>query len=72
MEIGLFDTKNMTQDIEIVWRMHNFGYKARMCLATQVYTSTPSKFRQWWKQRVRWNMGGTQCLIKHRNSLNKL
>jgi len=71
LEIGLFDTKNMTQDIEIVWRMHTHGYKARMCLATKVHTSTPSKFSRWWKQRVRWNIGGTQCIIRHKKSLFK-
>ncbi|MEI6849990.1 MAG: glycosyltransferase family 2 protein, partial [archaeon] len=71
MEIGLFDSKNMTQDIEIVWRMHTYGYKARMCLAAQVHTSTPMKFTKWWKQRVRWNIGGTQSIIKHRKSLFK-
>lgn len=70
-EIGLFDTKNMTQDIEIVWRMNSYGYKARMSLDAKVYTETPSKFRQWWRQRVRWNIGGTQCILKYRNVLFK-
>ena len=37
LEIGLFDTKNMTQDIEIVWRMVFHGYKARMCLDTRTH-----------------------------------
>ncbi len=68
MEIGLFDTHNMTQDIEIVWRMRSYGYRPRMCLATQVYTTTPTKLKDWWKQRVRWNIGGTQCIIKYRDS----
>ncbi len=67
IDIGLFDVKNMTQDIEIVWRLLSKGYKARMCLATRVYTNTPIKFKGWWKQRVRWNIGGTQCIIKYKN-----
>ena len=65
-DIGLFDKKNMTQDIEIVWRMMSHGYKARMSLDTKIYTITPKTFRQWWRQRVRWNIGGTQTLIKYR------
>lgn len=68
-EIGLFDTKSMTQDIEIVWRMMSHGYRARMCAAAKVYSETPKKFVQWWKQRVRWNIGGAQALIKYRKSL---
>ena len=62
-EVGLFDVKNMTQDIEIVWRLLSYGYKARMCLAAKVHSETPEKFKAWWKQRVRWNIGGTQTLI---------
>jgi len=64
-EVGLFDINNMTQDIEIVWRLLSYGYKARMCLSARVYTTTPTKFKLWWKQRVRWNIGGTQCIIKY-------
>lgn len=71
IEIGLFDTKNMTQDIEIVWRMNEHGYKARMCLATRVYSSTPDSFRKWFKQRIRWNIGGTQTLLKYKKYLFK-
>jgi cellulose synthase/poly-beta-1,6-N-acetylglucosamine synthase-like glycosyltransferase len=66
LEIGLFDNKNLTQDIEIVWRMMSKGYKARMCLSAKVYTVSPASFRKWWRQRVRWNVGGTQTLCKYR------
>lgn len=69
LEIGLFDRKNMTQDIEIVWRMMSYGYKARMSLDAKVYSETPRKFRQWWKQRIRWNIGGTQTLMKYKYML---
>lgn len=66
-EVGLFDTKNLTQDIEIVWRLLSKGYKARMCLDARVHTETPEKFREWFRQRQRWNIGGTQTLIKYKN-----
>lgn len=67
LEIGMFDTKNMTQDIEIVWRMLSYGYKARMCLAAKVYSETPSKFANWFRQRIRWNIGGQQCIWKYKS-----
>jgi len=67
LKVGLFDTKNMTQDIEIVWRLRSAGYSARMCLAARVYSETPQKFRQWWRQRVRWNIGGTQAIVKYKS-----
>lgn len=71
LEVGLFDTKNMTQDIEIVWRLLSHGYTVRMCLDARVYSKTPKKFRAWWRQRIRWNIGGTQTLIKHRKFVFK-
>ncbi|HLF53969.1 MAG TPA: glycosyltransferase family 2 protein, partial [Candidatus Nanoarchaeia archaeon] len=67
IEIGMFDTKNMTQDIEIVWRMLSHGYHARMCLATRVYSETPDKFSKWFRQRIRWNIGGKQCMWKYKS-----
>ena len=66
LEVGLFDTKNMTQDIEIVWRMLKHGYIARMCLATSVHSVTPITFKGWFKQRQRWNIGGMQTISKYR------
>ncbi|MEK6847277.1 MAG: glycosyltransferase family 2 protein [Nanoarchaeota archaeon] len=71
LEVGLFDTKNLTQDIEIVWRLRSYGYSARMCLAARVYSVTPLKFRHWWRQRIRWNIGGTQCIVKYRRVIFK-
>src|SRR3989338_4822409 len=69
LRVGLFDTKNLTQDIEIVWRLRSYGYVARMCLASRVYSQTPRKFKHWWRQRIRWNIGGTQCIVKYRRMI---
>ncbi len=71
IEVGLFDPKNMTQDIEIVWRLKSKGYLARMSLGARVYSHTPQKFRQWWRQRIRWNLGGTQCIVKYKSYIFK-
>lgn len=66
-KVGLFDIHNLTQDIEIVWRLRKHGYTARMCLDAKVHSATPSSLRAWFKQRVRWNIGGTQTLVKYRS-----
>lgn len=66
-KVGGFDEKNLTQDIEMTWRILYHGYKVRMCLATKVNSLTPNKFKAWWKQRLRWNIGGIQTLLKYKS-----
>lgn len=67
-EIGGFDEKNMTEDIEITWHLQAEGYKVRMAVPAVAYTVAPSKFKAWFKQRERWNMGGLQTIIKYNKS----
>ncbi len=63
-----FDEKNLTEDIEIAWRLLDKGYKIRMS-QSKTYTNVPSKFSAWWRQRVRWNIGGMQTAIKYRKAV---
>ncbi len=70
-EIGGFDSKNMTEDIEIIWHLTQAGYERRMCLSTYVTTHVPNKFKDWYLQRRRWNVGGLQCIAKYRKSFLK-
>jgi len=65
-KIGGFDSRNMTEDIEITWNLAYAGYKRKMCLSTHATTTVPNKFREWYGQRRRWNLGGLQCLAKYK------
>lgn len=65
-EVGGFDTKNITEDIEMTWNLLSRGYKTKMSYSAKVYTSVPHKFKKWVNQRVRWNIGGLQTLHKYR------
>jgi cellulose synthase/poly-beta-1,6-N-acetylglucosamine synthase-like glycosyltransferase len=69
LEIGGFDENNMTQDIEATWHLTFAGWDRRMCLATHVLSKAPSKFKAWFIQRRRWNVGGLQCIAKYKKSL---
>ncbi|MEM7819428.1 MAG: glycosyltransferase family 2 protein [Candidatus Aenigmatarchaeota archaeon] len=69
-KIGGFDEKNLTEDIEIAWRILSNGYKIKMSPA-KTYTEIPRSFKKWWKQRLRWNIGGIQTFIKYRKSMFK-
>ncbi|MEX0932791.1 MAG: glycosyltransferase [Candidatus Pacearchaeota archaeon] len=70
-DIGGFDTKNMTEDIEATWHVIHEGYKVRMSFVSKVTTVAPSKFRDWFTQRVRWNIGGIQTILKYKNCFLK-
>ncbi|MCD6367661.1 MAG: glycosyltransferase family 2 protein [Candidatus Aenigmarchaeota archaeon] len=70
-KVGGFDTNNMTEDIEIAWRLIYHGYKIKMSLKSESNTKVPNNFRSWWKQRVRWNIGGMQTWFKYLHTFLK-
>ncbi len=65
-KIGGFDTKNITEDIEITWNMLKNLYKTKICLSARTYTVVPNTIKKWWKQRLRWNIGGIQTMNKYK------
>lgn len=70
-EVGRFDETNLTEDIEITWAIVAKGYKAEMSLLSEVYSIAPRKIVPWFKQRLRWNVGGIQTMYKYRKSFAK-
>jgi len=65
IEVGGFDSKNLTEDIEITWHILSKNYKTRMSYDAIVYTIVPEDFKTWIKQRIRWNLGGIQTIQKY-------
>jgi cellulose synthase/poly-beta-1,6-N-acetylglucosamine synthase-like glycosyltransferase len=66
-KVGGFDTKIITEDIELTWNLMSKGYKTKMSYSAIAYTSVPSTINKWIKQRIRWNIGGFQTLAKYKN-----
>lgn len=62
-----FDVKNLTEDIEITWHFVAEGYKVCMGLSATVYTLVPNNLKSWFRQRVRWNIGGVQTIMKYKS-----
>lgn len=71
LEIGGFDEDNLTQDIESTWNIASRGWDRKMALSTYVTSQVPDKWKVWWKQRRRWNIGGLQCIWKYRKDIGK-
>lgn len=72
LKVGSFNTKVLTEDIEITWNLLKHRYKTKMCLSARTYTAAPNNFKSWWKQRNRWNIGGIQTVNLYKNTfLNK-
>ncbi len=66
--IGGFDVKNLTEDIEITWHLVSKNYEVQMCVPARVYTVAPNRVKDWFKQRIRWNLGGIQSINKHKGA----
>ncbi len=67
-ECNGFRMDNWTEDIEITWNMVAKGYLIHMAIPAQVYTVAPDKISDWFKQRLRWNVGGIQTINQYKSS----
>jgi cellulose synthase/poly-beta-1,6-N-acetylglucosamine synthase-like glycosyltransferase len=68
-QIGGFDVTNITEDLEIAYRLHRAGYRIDCCLEAKVNTICPPTFNTIYRQRRRWYSGAIQTWFKHRDML---
>jgi len=67
-KLGGFDVGNLTEDMEIAYRMQKHHYKIRQCFDAYVHTIAPQNIRALYKQRNRWYKGGFINFIKYRQT----
>lgn len=66
-EIGGFDVKNVTEDFEAAVRLRKNNYLINYAHNSLTKTVTPSDFKTFLKQRVRWARGFIQTHVSHRD-----
>ena len=66
-KIGGFDVDNITEDLEIAYRIQKQGYKIKNCMEAKVKTITPPTFKEIYAQRKRWYSGAIHTLIQHKD-----
>lgn len=64
-EIGGFDSSTLTEDMEIAYRIHKYGYSIENSVNAEVYTIAPSTLESLFKQRLRWSRGTYQNMYKY-------
>jgi biofilm PGA synthesis N-glycosyltransferase PgaC len=65
--IGLFDTENKTEDIEMSMRTKVYGLKSTYAEDVVCYTEGASDLKSLIAQRVRWKKGRLDTFIKYRS-----
>lgn len=65
-DIGLYDTKNKTEDIELTMRFRFAGYKCTYAPDVICYTEGASSISGLVNQRLRWKKGRMDTFIKYR------
>lgn len=65
IDVGLWDTDMITEDIAISWKLHRRFWDIRYEPKALCWMLVPETFNGLWKQRVRWAQGGIEVLFRH-------
>ncbi|MCX6711471.1 MAG: glycosyltransferase [Candidatus Woesearchaeota archaeon] len=67
IKVGYFDEHNLTEDLEMAFKLQKSNYKIIQLLDVNVYTNTPQNMKQFYKQRNRWYKGSFSNVINYRH-----
>ncbi|MDY6774166.1 MAG: glycosyltransferase [Candidatus Nanohaloarchaea archaeon] len=66
-EVGGFDVGNLTEDLDIAWRLRRLGREIDMVYRKRSNTEYPPTLLSLYRQRVQWARGSIQNAWKHRD-----
>ena len=64
IEVGLWDTDMITEDIGVTWKLHEYHWDVRYEPYALCWMLVPEKLTSYWNQRVRWAQGGQEVIMK--------
>ena len=64
-ELGYFDERTLTEDVDFSLKIHEAGYELRVDPSVFSWEESPASLTQWWHQRKRWSRGWIQSARKH-------
>ena len=64
-EMGGWDTKAITEDTEVSFRIYRMGYKIKFMPGAVTYEQEPETVKVWFRQRNRWVKGNIYVVIKN-------
>ncbi|MCH3964840.1 MAG: glycosyltransferase family 2 protein [Clostridium sp.] len=64
-KMGGWDTKAVTEDTEISFRLYRMGYKIKFIPLAVTWEQEPQTLNVWFKQRSRWAKGNVYVIIKN-------
>ncbi len=64
-----FDENNLTEDMELAFKLQAHNYKIIQLVNTVIYTKAPPTIYSFYRQRNRWYKGGLHNLIKYKHLL---
>lgn len=63
--MGGWDTKAITEDTEVSFRIYRMGYKIKFMPLAVTYEQEPQTVKVWFRQRNRWVKGNVYVVIKN-------
>ena len=70
LEVGMFSENMLTEDLELALKLYEKGYRVEQS-EIQVKSDVPITIKHWFRQKIRWNSGGAQCFLTHKEAYLK-
>ena len=69
-EMGNYDTNTLTEDFDTTLKVLKSGSSVQASSNALSFTEAPTTLRDLYKQRIRWNRGNFQTMLKHRDVMS--